>query len=233
MRKCISDPTSPTGWSLELVNERIKPEFNGGLNEWAWEEFEKDAKAYLRHEAKCKKDRIPCSGFKEGEEVEEWDMVMPDSTPVIAMTPIGLVDTRERIAVPIKVREGEGSKMVRENVSLTERGLRLLENKEAAAKLAWDIATGKHFEKNVASSSTPDEAPVASHVSTAEQKAAELVERFISANYNPVQSIRRSHAKQAALICVNEILAVLNGFAYTPSQEYAYWQSVKEAIERM
>ena len=75
----------------------------------------------------------------------------------------------------------------------------------------------------------------------AKEKAEELFNKYFSKMRMPsdcegcMQCFDRcgnmvAIAKTYALIAVNEIISVLNGFAYTPTQYF--WQEVKQEIEK-
>jgi hypothetical protein len=77
---------------------------------------------------------------------------------------------------------------------------------------------------------------------TPEQKAKELIEGFLNTEhchkkhipnnrYCDCTYMGRFQAKQCALICVDEIISVLEGFAWTPT--YDYWQKVRQEIEKL
>jgi hypothetical protein len=65
---------------------------------------------------------------------------------------------------------------------------------------------------------------------TPKEKAEELVDRF----YNEVRYMQRS--KECALIAVDELISSHNkwdDYAQTNSEEYYYWQEVKQEIEKL
>lgn len=70
---------------------------------------------------------------------------------------------------------------------------------------------------------------------TPREKAEELVEKFVNANFCFIGELEGKPyptAKECALITVDEILDVLwdNG---TSSNYYKYWQEVKNEIEKL
>jgi hypothetical protein len=75
---------------------------------------------------------------------------------------------------------------------------------------------------------------------TAKDKAKELVDRFkgvtrpFSKRRTLKVDIHPEHAKQCALICVDEILESLWNVGHSFSNdEINYWQEVKQEIERL
>jgi len=71
----------------------------------------------------------------------------------------------------------------------------------------------------------------------AEDKAKELIDRFIQ--YTPVE-YELEHAKQCALICVEEIIKTEPKYASYPSvgmliweSHINYWQDVKTEIQKL
>ena len=74
----------------------------------------------------------------------------------------------------------------------------------------------------------------------AKDKAKELVDRFkgvtrpFSKRRTLKVDIHPEHAKQCALICVNEIVQVLWNVGHSFSNdEIKYWQEVKKEIEKL
>ena len=75
---------------------------------------------------------------------------------------------------------------------------------------------------------------------TAKDKAKELVDRFkgvtrpFSKRRTLKVDIHPEHAKQCALICVDEILESLRNVGHSFSNdEIKYWQEVKQEIEKI
>jgi hypothetical protein len=78
---------------------------------------------------------------------------------------------------------------------------------------------------------------------TPKEKAEELVSRYITAQNkwfmeNLIDGLRISHAKQCALIAVDQVidLGLLYGeapFGNGGKQFYSYWQQVKIEIEKL
>ena len=74
---------------------------------------------------------------------------------------------------------------------------------------------------------------------TPKEKANDLVFKFLRYStedctdlYTGNPSIYKfRNAKQCALIAVDEILSVVNGYAWSPTQDY--WQKVKTEIENL
>lgn len=190
MRKVIKDPNSPTGWSLEKVP------FTGDF-------YFSELDTYEEYKATCKSDRIPCSGFKEGEEVEKWQMQLH-----------------------VKSKNG----FLEEENWATE--LELKKWGYQSMRIAVPI-------KEVTDSSNSDQPSLVSL--TPEQKAAELVETFhktCSLTLAGAHSIFKQIAKQCALICVEEMLANMEGKDPLYQQKtywhpIDYWQQVKGAITKL
>jgi len=68
---------------------------------------------------------------------------------------------------------------------------------------------------------------------TPKEKAEQLVSKYYIFNH-----IGNGHAKKCALIAVDEILPIVQSYeeALSPSQtsdEYEYWQEVKQEIEKL
>ena len=62
---------------------------------------------------------------------------------------------------------------------------------------------------------------------TPQKKAQELIDKFTF-------EIGNFNAKQGALICVNEIMHVIDWHEFeTPNEELNYWNQVKEEIKQL
>jgi hypothetical protein len=62
---------------------------------------------------------------------------------------------------------------------------------------------------------------------TPKEKAENLYNRMLPKS----GVVFKLQAKQCALVAVDEILSVLNGYAWSPTQDY--WQEVKQEIEKL
>lgn len=66
---------------------------------------------------------------------------------------------------------------------------------------------------------------------TPKTKAGVLIHKHLNYFGLDKDEVNDEKAKQSALITVDEILKVLDGFSYTPTQDY--WQSVRQEIEQL
>jgi hypothetical protein len=63
---------------------------------------------------------------------------------------------------------------------------------------------------------------------TPQEKARELLDRFIQANGNSF------FAKECALLAIEEILKAIDWHEFEqPNKEYEYWNEVKQEIEKL
>ena len=75
---------------------------------------------------------------------------------------------------------------------------------------------------------------------TPKQKAKELVDKFtdyeieIGGQHDGYLFMQIHDAKQCALICVDEIMHVIDWHEFeTPNEELNYWNQVKEEIQKL
>jgi hypothetical protein len=76
---------------------------------------------------------------------------------------------------------------------------------------------------------------------TPKEKAEELIDKiYFSRRYDDTENYipqrAYEHAKQCALIAVDELISSHNkwdDYAQTNSEEYYYWQEVKQEIEKL
>jgi hypothetical protein len=70
---------------------------------------------------------------------------------------------------------------------------------------------------------------------TPKQKAKDLVENYAETikpiEFGVILERDWKSAKQCALIAVDEILLIFNGYAWSPTRDY--WQKVKTEIEKL
>jgi hypothetical protein len=68
-----------------------------------------------------------------------------------------------------------------------------------------------------------------------QEKAKELIDKYINLTDGWVYGIKNwEHKKQCALICVDEIMHVIDWHEFeTPNEELNYWNQVKEEIQKL